>query len=183
MAANIELIQKETKKKNIFGFFKFDSWASFFAGVLVLMLVLYGGFWGYGKYLERENDAIDVEIINLNAKRDFDLENEVLGLNNKIKDIKSIMKQRFFLSDLFSLLEKLVVARSYFDRFSVSVTDTANGILNLQVQSGDYSDAASLIKIFEGEKLFKNVSVSGIGAEDDGVRFSVDINFNPASAE
>lgn len=183
MTTEIELIQKETKKENFFHFLMFDTWESFFIGILILVLVVCGGLWGYKKYLEKENDVLDVKIIDLHMKRDLNLENEVMNLNGKIRDIGSILSQRFLLSKLFSLVEKLAVSKSYFDKFSVSVKDDGSGTVNLQARTENYSDAASLIKIFEEEKSFKSVSVSSIKSEDGIVVFSVDVGFNPVLIE
>lgn len=163
----------EPKKRNL-GFLFFLPVA-----LLIIVVLVYLGLWGYKLSLDSKNKALDKNIEELNSQRDLKLENEFITIKESIDNLKTLIKKRVYPVSFFNLFEQITLARVWFPNFSV---DFKEGKIDGDIEANNYNTLAKQIIVFEQDGHIKKVEVSSVGLRDSGgVGAKIQIEFSPFS--
>ena len=163
-----EKYHKSSKKVSLFrdGFtIDSDHLLLFSLSLLLLIIILCLGLWGYKIYLSRDIDTSITEIEELQSQRNFELEADFANLKIKIEDFKQIAKVHVYPSKIFKILEELTIPQIKFIGLDVNLLEAE---LILETESIDYNTLAKQIVVFEDDSRIKNVDLSGVNLDDSG---------------
>lgn len=175
---DISLIPEEYKEEKI-GFGLILSKLGILVIVLVILsLLTYGGLSFYNKSLSNQLEEIQNQVVELDKQRDKDFEKEMESLSRALKNLKTIFKNHFYWSNLFSKLKELTVPLVSFSNFSGQLTEDNIVRIILSGKTAGYTYLAKQMVSFSEEKLISDIKVSGIAlGTQGGIEFSLDINF------
>lgn len=175
--ADISLIPKEYKA----GFNLrtiFSKTRSFVTVLILLSLLVYGGLFLYGKSLGANLEDLQNQAEELNKKRDVDFEKKVILLEKALGNLKIILKNHLYWSNLFSELGQLTVPQVSFLDFRGTIENDGSITLSLKGSIPGYTYLAKQMVSFGQEKLVSNIEVSGINlGTQGGIEFTLNINF------
>lgn len=141
--------------------------------VLVLTLLIFGGFKGYEFYQQSNIEKIRGQIEEIESKQDKEMAQKILDTHKTITSVRGLLKNHIYSTQFFDALEKTTLPRVQWYNFTL-LTD---GNASLSGKADSYSTLAKQIIAFE-EAKFK-ISVSGISYKKDGVEFSATTEFDP----
>jgi len=175
--ADISLIPK--KYKAGFSFKTIFSKIGVFMTVLVLLsLLIYGGLFFYGKSLKVNLEDLKIQAEELNKKRDVDFEKEVILLEKALGNLKIVLKNHLYWSNLFSKLEQLTVPQLSFSDFRGTIESDGSISLSLEGNVPGYTYLAKQMVSLGQEELVSNIEVSSINlGTKGGIEFVLNINF------
>ena len=175
--ADISLIPKEYKAG--FSFKTIFSKIGTFAAVLVLLgLLVYGGLFLYNKSLKVNLEDLQNQAEELNKKRDVDFEKKVILLEKALGNLKIVLKNHLYWSNLFSELGQLTVPQVSFSDFRGTIESDGSITLSLKGSVPGYTYLAKQMVSFGQEKLVSNIEASGINlGTQGGIEFTLNVNF------
>jgi len=175
-----EKYHKRVKKINLFkNNFSVDSNQLLIlsSSLLILVILICFGLWGYKIYLSKDISESVAEIENLQNQRDFELEADFANLKIKIEDFKKISNVHVYPSKIFDILEELTISQVRFIGLEANLLE-AN--LVLETESIDYKTLAEQIVIFENDARIKTVNLSEVRLDDSGkVNSNLKIEIDP----
>lgn len=152
-------------------------------GIIVLILfvasiLIYGGLFFYNKSLESNLYELQQEIKIVDEQRDIEFEKELIPLEKTLKDLKTILKDHLFWSDLLIKFEGLVVPQVTFLDFSGGLDESGSINLDLNGRTLAYTYLAKQMVSFANENLISDVELSVIKlGTEGGIEFEISINF------
>lgn len=175
---------KYYRKDKKFNFFKdgfgIDKKQLVIYSLLLLIIVIFVcfGLWGYKIYLARDMENSIKEIENLQSQRDLELEVNFSKLKTDIENFKKILEVHVYPSQIFKMLEELTIPQVRFTNFNADLADSK---LILEAEAVDYSALASQIVVFEEDPRIKNVGLSEVDLDISGrVSSNLEIEIDPA---
>ncbi|PIV10426.1 MAG: hypothetical protein COS49_00575 [Candidatus Portnoybacteria bacterium CG03_land_8_20_14_0_80_41_10] len=145
-------------------------------GFLILVILICFGLWGYQKSLIEEKTNLENQLAELNNKRNLELEADFMDLKNGIEDLKKILKNRLYSSQIFEMLEELTLPQV---RFANLDADFSQAKLKLEIEAADYTTLAKQVFVFKEDKRIKEISLSGVELSETGrVNSAFDIKIN-----
>jgi hypothetical protein len=145
--------------------------------VLILSLLFYGGLLFYKKNLNKNLEAINQEIFELEQKRDPKTEKAMVDLDKRINILKTLFENHVYWSNLFEKIQELIITQAYFTGAKVEVSEnTAKFIADGGTST--YTNLARQIKSFQEEPTVNSVKVSGIALDEKlGIKFNITVEF------
>ena len=134
-------------------------------GFLILVILICFGLWGYQKSLIEEKTNLENQLAELNNKRNLELEADFMDLKNGIEDLKKILKNRLYSSQIFEMLEELTLPQV---RFANLDADFSQAKLKLEIEAADYTTLAKQVFVFKEDKRIKEISLSGVELSETG---------------
>jgi len=134
-------------------------------GFLILVILICFGLWGYQKSLIEEKTNLENQLAELNNKRNLELEADFMDLKNGIEDLKKILKNRLYSSQIFEMLEELTLPQV---RFANLDADFSQAKLKLEIEAADYTTLAQQVFVFKEDKRIKEISLSGVELSETG---------------
>ena len=175
--ADISLIPKEYKAGLSFKTI-FSKIGTFTAVLVLLSLLIYGGLFLYNKSLNVNLEDLQNQAEELNKKRDVDFEKRVILLEKALGNLKIILKNHLYWSNLFSKLGQLTVPQASFSDFRGTIESDGSISLSLKGSVPGYTYLAKQMVSLGQEKSVSNIEVSGINlGTEGGLEFMLNINF------
>lgn len=175
---DINLIPTEYKKKRIGLKAIFSKTLGIILVLLILSLLVYGGFLIYKKTLTQKINDLNESISELESKRDGKLENTIYRADKKLKSVENLFKSHFYWSKIFTKIEQAVVSDVYFTE-SKAIIDSDKINLTLIGNSKSYTGIAQQMISFSEDKIVEKVELSDIKLNDvGGIDFTLSILFS-----
>jgi len=151
----------------------------FYIGLALLVLegAAYGGLFVLKRY---QTAAFEELIAEIESKAEIRPEaiNQVFLLDNRLRDMRTILSQRLYLSSLFSFLEGTTNSKVRFLNFSFRA-DTRR--LEMTGEAGGYATLARQIALFESDPRIERVEFGNLALDQNNLlRFQTTIIFTPS---
>lgn len=137
--------------------------------LLILSVLAWSVLWLQSNSLINQKQLIEAQIQELQDHRDVDLENTLIELDDGITMLDSVLKERIYPVNIFSVLESLVLPEVVFSDFNSDILKAKVGI---QVTASNYNKLAEQMVVFEEDERIKNVEFSGINLSGEGEAIS-----------
>ncbi len=153
---------------------------SFPVTLLILTLLVFGGFFLYNFMLNRSIKAVDAQVEEIESKRDLKKDdefiNKIFNLSNRINNLKRILDIQSHPSFIFSFFEKLTLPKTrYFDFNS----DFSAGTITATGEVDGYIALVKQMIVFSENPDVKDVKFSNIGLSPGGrVSFGLELKFD-----
>ena len=178
MSDEISLIPGEYKGKKRIISTLISKWSVLVIILIMLSLLIYGGLIFYKKELEKDLSSFQDVVDELNKKRDKDFEERAMSLDGALKDLKVILKNHVYWSDLFSKLETLTVPEVVFSEFDSALEKDGSIKTELKGQTAGYTYLAKQIRSFEQEQVISGVEIEKISlGTEGGIEFNMTVIF------
>lgn len=146
--------------------------------LLILSILAYGGLTFYNKSLNTHFEEVKGQVAELDKQRDKDFEKEIESLDRGLKNLKTVLKNHYYWSNLFSKLEELTVPLVSFSGFAGQLTEDNLVNVVLAGKTAGYTYLAKQMTSFSQDELVSGVKVSRITLDTKGgVKFDLEINF------
>ena len=175
---DVNLIPKEYKKKKVEISTIFSKTGGVVLILIVLSLLLYGGLLIYKGKLNKSLDNIRNEIEILNQKKDPELWNAMLDLDEKLGTLKELFENHLYWSQLLTVIEELTITQAYFsDANFTFADDEVNGIFSGNALT--YTALARQLLSFQEKSFTEKAKVSNIRLSNEGgVDFDIAVIFS-----
>ncbi len=176
---DISLIPTEYGKGKGISQALFSKWGILGIVLVVLSLAVYGGLVFYNKSLKQDLIPLKDRVEELNQQRDKQFEERVKTLDNSLKDLKIILENHIYWSNLFSIISQLTVPQVSFSTLNSNTKSKDNYVsISVAGKTTGYTYLAKQIRSFEQSQLISNVKVGGISlGTAGGIEFLMTINF------
>jgi hypothetical protein len=171
MAISVE--KKETTEIK----FKDDKVFWILVGIVLLLLLVFGGLKIYTLSLEKQVSKVEEEIKALDAKRDSTLEKEMQSNIATFEKIEPLLASHIRAKNIFDLLEKDTYADAQLSNFSFNAREET---LTLSVTSPTAVALAMQVSIFKSDPKVKKVEIGGLSFSEKGINFQLKITLDPS---
>jgi len=152
-------------------------WLTISIAILLIAGSVCLGLWVYQRQLNQEKQELIVEVDELQAQRDLELEADFTELKKGIENLKKILKNRIYPSLVFKMLEELILPQVRFSDFDGNFNDAE---VMVQTEASDYNMLAKQIVALEQDERIAKVELSGVILEASGrVSSNLTIEINP----
>ena len=158
VSENISKLSEEVTLKS--GFFLWP--AAIFLLVAVLACL---GLWGYKMSLSKQKDGLVQKIDELNQTRDVAFEKTLISLKDKIDGLKNILNNQAYFSDVFTMLEELVIPQVYFASLN---SNLAKMSVSLNTTAIDIDSLVKQLVVFKSDGRIKKASLGSISSDNSG---------------
>lgn len=147
---------------------------------LVLVVLIFLGFFVYNFILQRSINSVNEEIIAVESERnlvaDENFINEVFNLNSRIQNLKGVLDNHVYPSNLFAFFEKITMPKTKFVNLAAGFTD---GKISTRGETDGYIGMVKQIIIFSRDPNIKEAKVTGIALAPNGkIQFGLELSFN-----
>ncbi len=150
-----------------------------YAGVALLVLegAAYGGLFVLNRYQASALEELTAEIESKAEIRPEAI-NQVFLLDSRLRDMRTILSQRLFLTPIFSFLESTTNPRVRFLNFNFRA-DTRR--LDMSGEAAGYATLARQIALLEGDPRIERVEFGNLALDQNNIlRFQTTIIFTPS---
>lgn len=141
-----------------------------------LFLAYLGLQFGYKTFLNNSIANYDRQIAESSTQVGEVEQNNLIGFYSQIVNLKRLLGQHVFASNLFDFLEANTHSRVAFSTVSLN---TQTSELSLDGVADSYSNLVSQISHFENQPGVRRVTLGQNAADRSVVRFSIKINLDP----
>jgi len=174
--ADISLIPKDYKARTKIKL-SFSKAEIFIGGLIILGLLFYGGLLVYNRSLDKQLEAIQIRIEKVDEQRDIEFEKETILLERSLKNLKEILKNHLYWSNLLSKIENLTLSQMSFSKFSGQLNENDSIDLTLKGKTPGYSLLAKQMVSFNENRSVSSLNVSRLGlGTEGGIEFELNIN-------
>lgn len=151
---------------------------------LVLVSLIFFGFFVYNLILQRSVSSVNEEIALVEGQRDLQADNQfindIFNLNNRIQSLKGILDNHLYPSNFFSFFEKITLPKTTFSGLSVSFSGSSpNGTVSTRGETDGYIGLVKQIIIFSKSPDIKDARIAGISLASSGkVVFGLEMTFD-----
>lgn len=165
-----QLANKITSKSN--------SWFNFSLAILIIVVLICFGLWGYKNSLAKEKERLTQEIEQLQGQRNLDLEADFVNLKEGIEDFQDIIKTHIYSSNILKMLEELTLPQVRLADLNVDLSKVK---ITLKIEAASYQILAKQIVVFKEDFRIKEIDTSGVSMEVSGsVGSSLEIELEPS---
>ena len=145
-------------------------------GLIVLVLMVFGGLWLYSESLATKiTNQVD-ELANLEKTRNLDAEKKLITLSKQLSLTSQIIKNHTYWSIGLSKIEAALQNNIQFKSLS---TGLAEGSLNIQALSDNYTTIARQLAAFIADDSITDVTLNGVNTLTSGkLDFNTKITFD-----
>lgn len=175
------------RRAGIFGLSKRILLISIF--LLVLVSLVYLGFFIWHQSLNRQQDKIEAKMQEINAKIviDQDLQKEMVATNEAINSLKSLLRNHIVSSSLFKLVEDHTSIKVQWSSLNFSAPQLAGvniqsgglASLSLDGTTQTYLLVGRQLRVFEQMPEVSSVELSQLSQSEHGIDFGLKIELNP----
>jgi len=144
---------------------KTNLWLALTISFLILVVLGYLGLWSYKDSLIIEKGNLEREIEGLTNQRNLETETNFIEIKDGIDDLKKILENLFYPSELFEMLEEIALPQVQFTDLNVDLSQTG---LSLDIEAIDYLTLAKQIVAFEQDLRIKKVELSDVELDISG---------------
>jgi len=174
--AGISLIPKDYKAKTKVKL-TFSKAGILIGGLIILSLLFYGGLLVYNRSLDKQLEVIQTHIEEVNKERDIEFEKEVILLEMSLKNLREILKNHLYWSNILSKIENLTLSQMSFSKFSGQLNEDDSIDLVLGGKTPGYSLLAKQMVSFNENSSVSSLDVSELGlGTEGGIEFELNIN-------
>ena len=156
---------------------KANLWLGLSLSLLIIVILITFGLWGYQNSLIREKANLEERITESESQRDLDLEANFVELKKGIENFKNVSKTHIYPSYLFEMIEELTLPQVRFVEFGA---DLSKAKVTLTAEAVNYNILAKQIVVLEQDSRIKKVELSEVSLGDTGgVGSELEIEFNP----
>lgn len=174
---DINLIPREYRERKLGIKAIFSKTIIIALAVLILGLLFYGGLLFYKKNLNKNLEAVNQEIFELEQERDPKTERAMVDLDKRINILKTLFENHFYWSNLFEKIQELTATQAFFTGAKV---DLAEDKAKFSADGGTstYTNLARQMKAFQDDSLVSSVRVTGISLDEKlGIKFNITVEF------
>jgi hypothetical protein len=141
--------------------------------LIIITAIICAGLFFYEETLSNKISDLDNEIDQINQKISNELDTEVISFQKHLNNLKKMLDDHIYYSNLFSLIEKTTVPTVSFESFN---GDVSSKKIQLKGKAISFSSLAKQIVAFrEAEEIDKvNFSSASIGT-DGGIGFDLSL--------
>lgn len=141
--------------------------------LIIITAIICAGFFSYKKTLSGKSSDLDNEIDRIDQKIGDELDIEVISFQKHLSNLKKMLNDHIYYSNVFSLIEKNTVPTVSFESFS---GDVSNKNIQLKGKAISFSSLAKQVVAFrESEEISKlDFSSASIGT-DGGIDFDLSL--------
>lgn len=148
--------------------------------LLIVVLLVFGGFFLYNFMLNKSIRAVDAQIEEVESKRDLKKDdefiNKIFNLSNRINNLKRILDTQPHPSLVFSFFEKLTLPKTRYFTFN---SDFSAGLISARGEADGYIALVKQMIVFSENPDVKEVKISNIGLSPGGrVSFGLELGFD-----
>lgn len=149
--------------------------------IFILSAALWGGLYMYKNYLGDNINQLEESIKNQKTSFEIPTVNEIIGFSEKVSVAENLLAGHKAFSNVLDFLQDFTMKDVRFNDLNYSFSDTGEPTLTLSGTTRNYARLASQIQNFEKYERVKQVSVSGLTSDVNGVvRFNLKIIIDPA---
>lgn len=139
----------------------------FWTAAIFLLVAVLGclGLWGYKMSLDRQKENLNQKISELNQTRDVDFEKNLMDLKSKIDGLKNILNNQTYSSNIFFLLEELVVPQV---RFASLDSDVSKLTISLGALATSVDALVKQIVVFKNDSRIKTANFTSVSTDNSG---------------
>lgn len=175
----ISLIPRDHKKEKV-GLESILSKAGILVIILIILsLLIYGGLFFHNRSLDNQLYELQAQVNEIDGQRDKKFEKEVISLERALKTLKTILRNHFFWSNLFSKLGNLAVPQVSLSDFKGSIEKDGSISLLLNGKSSGYTYLAKQMVSLNQEDLISEINLSEINlGTEGGIEFGLTTKFS-----
>ncbi len=140
-------------------------WSKILVAIFIVFALVSLGLWGYVLSLENKKEALSQKIEELQGQRNLALEEDFKEMKKGIDNLKTILADRLYSTQVFSMIEDLVLPDAYFKKAQIDLNE---GKLNLEASVMNYTVLAKQILVFEEDDRVEKVDVSSANMDQAG---------------
>lgn len=144
--------------------------------ILVIAVGLYFGALFYQNYLNKSISDINSKTKNLSKEISIDDRNEILTFYSQLVNLKSLLTNHIYTSNIFSRIELITHPNVMFNSFSYDYKDKK---IKLTGNAKDLNVLSQQLLAFYKTTDFKQINITDIKTTPNNVQFTVEIEFNP----
>lgn len=141
--------------------------------LIIATAIVCAGFFSYKKTLSNRSSNLDNEIGQINQKISQKLDTEVISFQKHLNNLKKMLDDHIYCSNVFSLIERKTVPTVSFESFN---GDISSKNIQLKGKAISFSSLAKQVVAFkESEEISKvDFSSANIGT-DGGISFDISL--------
>lgn len=140
-------------------------WLKIMIVIFIIFALVSLGLWGYRLSLENKKEELSQEIEKLQSQRNLTLEEDFKALKKGIDNLKTILADRFFSTQVFSMIEDLVLPEVYFAKAQINLNESK---IDLEAYAASYTVLAKQILAFEEDDRINKVAVNSADMDQTG---------------
>ncbi len=151
----------------------------FISGIIGLAIILLAGFYlSYlNSNLEQEITRIDLELSNLEARRDKKFENEALVLKNQMSLVFNSINNHTYWTKALAVIEDLMQDRI---RLKTLQAEAAANEISITGVAANYSTVAKQLASFLAVDSIQDAALQQVKTENSGlIEFGITLKINP----
>jgi len=143
--------------------------------ILVLSLLIWGGFFFYYKSLQQKKDALNKRAEEIYTSNNKDMAAKILNLEKDLKKVENIIDAHVYASRGLKFLEDYTLPNVQFIDFNL---DVKSGVISAKGLAQTYAVLARQILLLEKQNSIGSVNISGVSLDQlGGVGFSLEAVF------
>jgi len=143
---------------------------------LVIAIGIYIAALFYQNYLNKSIADWDNKTKELSKEISVNDRNEVLAFYSQLFNLKTLLSQHVYSTNIFSRLELITHPQVMFTNFSYNYKTSQ---IKLEGNAKDLNVLAQQLLAFYKTTDFKKINISDIRSTPDNINFSLEINFDP----
>jgi len=171
--ADFQVVEPLSKKKS-------SGWMTNLITIAIIVFVVIFGLYFvanfYDNYIRKSIADINTKIKDLAKEISVEDRNEVLTFYSQLVNLKTLLANHVYPSNIFSRLELITHPQVTFTTFSY---ENKTSIIKLEGYARDLNILAQQLLAFQKTTDFTKITVSDIKSTTDRVQFGVEINFRP----
>ena len=171
--ADFQVVEPLSKKKS-------SGWMTNLITIAIIVFVVIFGLYFvanfYDNYIRKSIADINTKIKDLAKEISVEDRNEVLTFYSQLVNLKTLLANHVYPSNIFSRLELITHPQVTFTTFSY---ENKTSIIKLEGYARDLNVLAQQLLALQKTTDFVKITVSDIKNAADNVQFGVEINFNP----
>lgn len=144
---------------------------------LISLFIYFGLVYGYRNYLNSEVKTLHDQIQTFGQQVSLEEQTKIINFYSQITNIKSLLLNHIFSSQLLSWLESNTQTNVYWSKFNL---DTAGNKLSLIGQARSMNDVVQQLAIFESKSEPKKADVRNVTYLNGLWQFDVALIFDPS---
>jgi len=148
----------------------------FYFSIVLIILLVASFFFLKNKisFLEERNEDLESQIAELEGEEEKELEEAILGFQEKIKIFKELFRDHKISSNFLSLLESSCHPKVQFTKLSL---DTKNYQVNLEGKTESFQSLGEQLLILRKNENIKEFNLSNISLDREG-KVNFDLTFS-----
>ena len=146
--------------------------------VLIIISALFGGLKVLNARQQQAVGDLKDQITQKENKLHPELLQEILVMDKRLRNMKSLLFEHAFSSNIFRIVERDTLSKVSFLNFSLAVEGKK---IDMSARTTDFTTLAQQINIFERDPEIEQVSFGGLGlGNDESIQFRLSLVLKPS---